>query len=833
MNLRGTLFTILLLIIGIAHAQNSTQIKGLVVNGFTKEPVPYASVHWKMAKNGTVTDSLGNFTINNSKFPYDTLYISYVGYEKGRYSYFTMQQLKFKLPIEVLNANDGVTVKSKFNKGLRWWKQIVKYKDQNNPYNYSKYACEVYNKLELDLNNINRNSFSNISFLKQFSFILDNIDSVSDDKPFLPFLMTETLSDFYYSKDPNKTKEIIKASQTHGIKSEAMMQMVNSVNQKINIYDNYIKILGKEFISPISEMGDKFYKYRGADTQFIKGNKVFHFLFSPLHDGENTFNGDAWIDANTWAIHKINLYISPTADINFVNRLNVSQEFDQLATGKIIFSKDKLTVDFSPFPKDKLTLIVRKTNSYQKFSFDEVNINTVLQSNKKNFETIYNEEASILDKSFWTNNRHDTLNKNEQNILQLIDTLKTIPLFQEYTRNVEFLVDGHRKYGPIEIGPWYKWISGNQLEQTRLRFDLGTTEKFSKTLRLYGYLAYGIKDQAFKENLGFIYKFNKIKGLSTELSYLKDLDNGRVRFSEEDITTDNIFSQLFRRPNIPQKFLGIEEFKFSLNKDWESGLSNNIIFSRTSYEPYTPLPSKNSLTNGNIVNANLLLRFRYAPGEKKIETNRRKIRFKGNKPIIELNINQGIPGLVDSRYNYTKLSASISQRFRIPNFGLINYNVYGGKIYGDSIPFMLLELHPGNEVFVYNRNGFNLMNRFEYYSDYYSGFQIEHNLEKKLINLIPFLRKTNIRQFWNIKGVWGKMNSANRLFNKTEFGPYQLRTLRDHTYLEFGTGFDNIFKFFRIDFVWRDAPPNPTNLAPSRIQPVQNFGVFGSLKIQL
>lgn len=833
MNLRLPLILALLCTVGISIAQTNNPIKGMVINGFTKEPIPYASLHWKIAKNGVVTDSLGNYTINQSRFPHDSLIVSYVGFERSKFAIADIQKLKYKLTLDNINTNEGVTVKSKFNKGLRWWKQIVKNKEKNNPYNYSKYNCEIYNKLELDLNNINRNSFSNISFLKQFSFILDNIDSVSDEKPFLPFLMTETLSDFYYSAEPNKTKEIIKASQSHGIKSETMMQLISGVNQKINIYDNYIKILGKEFISPISDFGDKFYKYRGADTQYIKGIKVFHFLFSPLNEGENTFVGDAWIDANTWAVHKINLNISPTADVNFVNRLNVAQEFEHLENGKLIFSKDKLTVDFSPFPKDRLTLIVRKSNSYQKFNFDEKIINSELDKNKKSFETIYNEEATTQNKNFWITNRHDTLNKNEQNILQLIDTLKTIPVFKEYTRNVEFIVDGHRKYGPIEIGPWYKWISGNQLEQTRLRFDLGTTEQFSKQLRLYGYLAYGIKDKAFKENLGFLYKFKKLKGFSTEVSFLKDLDNGRVRFSEEDITTDNIFSQLFRRPGIPQKFLGIEEFKISFNKDWESGLTNNIILSRTDYEPFTPLPNRNAFTDGRIINANILYRIRYAPGEKKIETNRRKIRFKGNKPIYEFNVNQAVNGLVGSKYNYTKLSASISQRFRIPSLGLINYNVYGGKIYGDSLPFMLLELHPGNEVFVYNRNGFNLMNRFEYYSDNFAGFQIEHNFEKKLINLVPFLRKTSIRQFWNLKGVWGNMSSSNRVFNRTELGAYQLRTLRDHTYLEFGTGFDNIFRFFRVDFVWRQAPPYPSNFSPSRMQPVQNFGVFGSLRIQL
>ncbi|MEY4024260.1 MAG: hypothetical protein RLZ23_1221, partial [Actinomycetota bacterium] len=184
------------------------------------------------------------------------------------------------------------------------------------------------------------------------------------------------------------SREIIKASQVYGINNEKITQLVSGVNQKINIYENYMKVFGKEFISPISEFADNFYKFKGADTQYIKGTKVFHLLFSPLREGENTFNGDAWIDATTWAIHKINLNISSSADINFVNRLNILQEFDVLDNKKLIFSKDKITTDLSPLPNDKLTFIVRKTNSYKNFLFDSLIIDRELALNKKKNEVV-------------------------------------------------------------------------------------------------------------------------------------------------------------------------------------------------------------------------------------------------------------------------------------------------------------------------------------------------------------------------------------------------------------------------------------------------------------
>jgi len=825
----------MLLLANGAAAQLGKMLVGKVMDGFTKEPVPFATATWALSKKGVVADSAGYLKILRSSLPNDSLVISYVGYVAVKYGIPYFKKDTVNLFLDFYNTNTEAVVKSKFNKGLRWWKLVVSHKEENNPYEFPQYSCELYNKLELDLNNITKNSFSNIKFLKPFAFILDNIDSVTETKPFLPILMTESVSDFYFINAPKNSREVIKAAQSHGIKNESLLQFVGGVNQKMNIYDNYMKVFGKEFISPISAFADQFYKFKGADTQYIQGVKVFHLLFSPLRDGENTFLGDAWIDAATWAIYKINLNASKTADINFVNRLNINLEFSKLENKKNVFSKDNITADISPFPNDKITFIVRKSISYKNFNFDKDLVTKNLQLNKKSNEVKLLDSASLVAPSNWTNLRHAPLNKNEQSIYKTIDTLRSIPLFKAYTRNIEFIVDGYRKFNKIEIGPWYKWISGNQLEATRLRFDLATTNLFDKRWKLSGYLAYGIKDQKFKEKLAVQYTLPKSKGIAIQLSYLNDLDNGRVVFNEEDVSIDNIFSQTLRRPTIPQKFLGIEEIKASISKEWATGFSNQWSLARTEYNPFTPLPSKTIFQNGvnqAIINTDLMYRVRYAPGERKINTNRRILRIKGDKPIYEFRINEGIKGVFGSNYHYTKVHAGIEQKFRIPNFGVFTYNAYAGRILGDSLPFMLLELHPGNEVYVYNKNGFNLMNRFEYYSDSYGGFQMEHNFEKKLINLIPFLRKTTIRQFWTFKGVIGEMNSANRTFNRTELGPYQLRSLRSNFYFEYGTGFDNIFKFFRIDFVWRQAPPNPVKLSPSRIQPIQNFGVFGSVRFQ-
>ena len=98
------------------------------------------------------------------------------------------------------------------------------------------------------------------------------------------------------------------------------------------------------------------------------------------------------------------------------------------------------------------------------------------------------------------------------------------------------------------------------------------------------------------------------------------------------------------------------------------------------------------------------------------------------------------------------------------------------------------------------------------------------------------MRKSNMRQFWNFKSVWGDLTDKSRAINRIEYyNEYRLRSLRGGFYTEVGTGFENIFKLFRIDFVWRKAPLRniPAGINPNLFKSNTNdFGVFGSVRLQ-
>jgi hypothetical protein len=164
----------------------------------------------------------------------------------------------------------------------------------------------------------------------------------------------------------------------------------------------------------------------------------------------------------------------------------------------------------------------------------------------------------------------------------------------------------------------------------------------------------------------------------------------------------------------------------------------------------------------------------------------------------------------------------VSNDQKIAPFGDIHYNLYAGRVIG-TVPYMLLNIAPGNEIYYYNAYAFNLMNRYEYIMDRYAGLQVEHNIGNGIFRLLPFNRFLKFRQFWNVKMIWGELSQANKDLNFVNGHSFQ--SLDGKTYIEVGTGIDNILRFLRLDLVWRVAP------SPMPEERYKRFGVFGSFRV--
>ena len=51
------------------------------------------------------------------------------------------------------------------------------------------------------------------------------------------------------------------------------------MDQNVNIYNNFIPVFDRQFVSPASDNGDAYYNYRVTDTQVIASHNFYHLVF--------------------------------------------------------------------------------------------------------------------------------------------------------------------------------------------------------------------------------------------------------------------------------------------------------------------------------------------------------------------------------------------------------------------------------------------------------------------------------------------------------------------------------------------------------------------------
>jgi hypothetical protein len=829
MNVRGHSGFLLLLLFNLLAASlfgQGVRLKGMVKDIHSDEPIPFATVEFLHARVGKLTDSAGNFRFNLSRWPSDSLVVTYVGFEAYKVRLDTsLKEIDLVIPLERSRIKTEVVIRGKINRGLLLWRRIVRNKPYNDRSRFQNFSYELYNKLEVDLNKVNKEKLQKgIIPPKPFKFLLDNIDTVSEQNPFLPLYLTETISDYYFKSAPRKTKEVIRANKTIGVKNESFSKLLGGMYQNVNVYNNFLPVFDLQFVSPLSDNGDAWYNYKVPDTQFIGGKRYFHFVFTPKNKNTNTFQGDAWIADSSYAVQKMNLRLSPGANVNFIERLSLVQEYQLVDDSTWFLAKDKFVADFTVLGKKTLNFVGRKTTTYRDIRINDSSVLAALDEEKHKETVVMIPGAMDKADSFWVNNRHEELSRTEKSIYTMADTLLRSPAYKTWSEWLNFIGTGYMNVGNFQIGPWFNWMSYNVHEGFRMRFDLGTNHKFSKKFYFSTYLAYGFRDNALKGKFETIWQFQRNPRHRLHAMWKDDIDFGQTYY--DDVSFDNIFTLAIRKSQIPIKLIRINHQMLEYTKEWKSGLGITLGGSRKIFNPLLNLPPASAFPapeSGNpFHNFEINAKIRFAYLEKYLENEFFRTSLGSDYPITEFRFSRGIPNVMGSAYSYTKFNVMISNDQKIPPFGDIHYNLYAGKVNG-TVPYMLLNIAPGNEIYYYNEYAFNLMNRYEYIMDRYAGLRVEHNIGNGIFRFLPLHRFLKFRQFWNVKMIWGELSDANKALNFVN--GHSFVSLDGKTYIEVGTGIDNILRFLRLDLVWRVAP------TPMPEERYKRFGVFGSFRL--
>jgi len=810
----GILLLFMVLTSSTSSAQ-TTKIRGKVTDITTGETLPYVNITIPGTTIGTITDLNGEYYLETRERG-DSLGASFVGYLplKKHFKQNIYQEINFQL-VTSNTMLDAIVVKPGENPAHPILRKIIAKKAMNNPEHLNNYQYESYNKVEIDLNNVDED-MKNKRIFKQFQFIFDYVDtSAVTGKTFLPVFITETLSDYYFSRNPRTEKEIIKATKISGVNNASVAQFTGKMYQTMNVYDNYINIFDQGFVSPIADLGLLYYRYYLIDSAFIGNRWCYQISFRPRRKQEPTFTGDIWVNDTTFAVVKTNLRMEKTANVNFVKDMVITSEYARLGDTLWFPKTSSLFVDFNITERKTTGFFGKKTTNYSNVKINQSIPDTISKIAER---VRVNEGALQQNELFWQDARPVNLTPKEAAIYQMVDSVQKVPIYKTFFDIVNMIVNYYYVIGYFEIGPYYSTYSFNEIEGNRFRISGRTSNKFSTKYMISGFAAYGDKDNRYKYGGDLLWIINKNPRNAAKIGYKSDIE--QLGQSPCALTEDNIVTSFLRR-NPNYKLTLVKEFSTSYEKEWFSGFSNTIKFTQRRLYPTVYIPF--IFTNGSgslssLSTSNITLNTRWYKGERFVQGQFERVSLGSDKPIINLDLTAGLKNVINSKYEYYQAHLNLYYKVSINPFGYTRIILDGGKIFG-TVPYPLLHLHEGNETYAFDRYAFNMMNYYEFASDQYVSLFLEHHFQGFFLNRIPLFRKLKWREVVSGKGLIGSLNKKN--LNVMDF-PLGLTNV-SKPYVEVGAGIENIFKVIRIDAMWRLSYLDHPN--------IEKFGIRAGLQI--
>ena len=788
-----------------------TKVGGKVTDEFG-EPIAFANVVFKNSKEGVITDENGNFYFE-SKENYTTLIVSYVGFEKKEITLKSGLNTGLKIKLQ-----SGTTLKEvviytgktskKNNPAIDILRKIWERRRKNGLKMFKQYEYDKYEKVEFDLNTID-SAFMSSKVFKGMEFIFDQIDTSSiSGKTYLPIFINETLSEVYGDNKQKKYKEITKANKNSGFGSgDGVNTFIKDLYAEFDIYDNYLKFFDKDFVSPLSRTGINVYNYVLNDSMFIDNKWCYNIVYYPRRKNELTFKGDFWVNDTTFAIKKINLEASKSANINWVKEIYIEQEYEVMNDSVFLLKRDYMMSDFSFSKKEESKGVYGKRTTLAKnHKFD-------IQKEDK----FYKEEVNFYDNAvfnkpdeYWEANRFEALNKNEQGIYKMLDTLKEVPKFKRIYSLASILGSGYIEIPKwkMDYGPIFSTFGYNDVEGQRIRAGGRTYFGSNDTWRIQGYTAYGFRDNQFKYGISGRWMVNPNKRLILSLGNRRDVEQMGVSLTTSNDVLGRSFasSALFasgvnnQLTSVNLTTLGFEiepvkNFTLQTNFSYRTLKSASSEFSLDYYTDLTQTEIKSEVKQSEI---NLVAE--YTPNRKTVGYGVDRMDVDFNYARFFVSYSNGIKGVLDSDFNYQKLQLYYRQPALIGGFGRLFTTFETGKIFGN-VPLGLMGIIPGNQSWFVIENTYNLLNYYDFVADEYASLHFEHHFNGRLFSRIPYLRKLNLREIIGIKGVYGRVSDDNKMLNASGL----TYTAPEDIYWEYHAGVGNIFKVLRVDFAWRGS----------------------------
>lgn len=833
---RKLYFVVALLLVSTLQLMAQQKITGRVIDedGFA---VSYASVQYRGHKIAVSSDSQGKFSIE--KHPGWVLTVSALSYKSQTISVNEkMDFIEVKLKDDSHKLNEVVvkTKRGKYsrkdNPAVELMRRVIAAKKKTDLSNHDYYQYDKYQKITLALNDLKKEQLEGKFFSKR-QYLLDQVEtSPYNGKLTLPVSIDETVSQHIYRKDPKTEKDIIKGQQSNGIgqviqTGEILNTALKDAFTDVDIYDDYVRLLQYPFPSPIGRMGISFYHYYIEDTVYVERDLCYHLQFIPANSQDFGFRGELYVLADS-SLHvkKCNLYMPHNTDVNYVKNMKIEQEYTRLDNGEWVLSKDDMIAELHVNSMLQDLLVVRNTRLTD-YAFDE--LPKILFKGKAKVR--HDMDAMNRDEAYWNKYRQVDLTKSESSMDSFIHRMENSKGFKYIIFFVKALMENYVEIGggtdgkksKFDLGPVNTYISKNFVDGIRLRLAGRTMAALNPHFFWDGYAAYGTKSNDWYTGNIFTYSLNKKKNSPFEFP-MRNLTFEVARDvtspSDENLlhNKDNFF-MTFRAATQDEMFLyHRQKLAFTYETDWGFRFNTSLRFQSNRTVGNLHYYHLDGTEVKKIRMTDLNVGINYNPGVTYVNTKQQRLPINLDSPEIGLSHTMGFRGFMGGQYHSNITKLSIYKRQWLGSWGYLDFHAIG-QAQWNKVPFPMLILPPINLSYFEQETTISLMNDWEFLNDRQVFWALSWDMNGKLLNRIPLIKKLKWREWFAIKGVWGHLTDKNNPYLEKNQGdgrlfkfPKNSHVMNDTPYWECVAGVHNIFKFFSVEYVRRLTYLNNNNI---------------------
>ena len=833
---RKLYFVVVLLLVSTLQLMAQQKITGRVIDedGFA---VSYASVQYRGHKIAVSSDSQGKFSIE--KHPGWVLTVSALSYKSQTISVNEkMDFIEVKLKDDSHKLNEVVvkTKRGKYsrkdNPAVELMRRVIAAKKKTDLSNHDFYQYDKYQKITLALNDLKKEQLEGKFFSKR-QYLLDQVEtSPYNGKLTLPVSIDETVSQHIYRKDPKTEKDIIKGQQSNGIgqviqTGEILNTALKDAFTDVDIYDDYVRLLQYPFPSPIGRTGISFYHYYIEDTVYVERDLCYHLQFIPANSQDFGFRGELYVLADS-SLHvkKCNLYMPHNTDVNYVKNMKIEQEYTRLDNGEWVLSKDDMIAELHVNSMLQDLLVVRNTRLTD-YAFDE--LPRILFKGKAKVR--HDMDAMNRDEAYWNKYRQVDLTKSESSMDSFIHRMENSKGFKYIIFFVKALMENYVEIGggtdgkksKFDLGPVNTYISKNFVDGIRLRLAGRTMAALNPHFFWDGYAAYGTKSNDWYTGNIFTYSLNKKKNSPFEFP-MRNLTFEVARDvtspSDENLlhNKDNFF-MTFRAATQDEMFLyHRQKLAFTYETDWGFRFNTSLRFQSNRTVGNLHYYHLDGTEVKKIRMTDLNVGINYNPGVTYVNTKQQRLPINLDSPEIGLSHTMGFKGFMGGQYHSNITKLSIYKRQWLGSWGYLDFHAIG-QAQWNKVPFPMLILPPINLSYFEQETTISLMKDWEFLNDRQVFWALSWDMNGKLLNRIPLIKKLKWREWFAIKGVWGHLTDKNNPYLEKNQGdgrlfkfPKNSHVMNDTPYWECVAGVHNIFKFFSVEYVRRLTYLNNNNI---------------------